>query len=285
MSTGISGGKTGRQGHTGPDLPVITLLTDFGTADYFVAAVKGVILTINPQASLVDITHEIPPQDIESGAFTLLTCYCDFPPGTIHMAVVDPGVGSARRPIVVRAGQYYFVGPDNGLFSYIYDRESRVADREPPYQVFHVTASEYFRQPPSPTFHGRDVFAPVAAALSNGIQPEALGPRITDPVRLAPLSPSKDESGKLHGRIIHIDRFGNCITNFSSDDLAVLERRTLLVNGTSIQTYRQYFTDEHGSKDEVFAIWGSAGFLELAINRGSAAAALRVNCGTRIVVQ
>ena len=285
MSTGISGRKTGRQGHTGPDLPVITLLTDFGTADYFVAAVKGVILTINPQASLVDITHEIPPQDIESGAFTLLTCYCDFPPGTIHMAVVDPGVGSARRPIVVRAGQYYFVGPDNGLFSYIYDRESRVADREPPYQVFHVTASEYFRQPPSPTFHGRDVFAPVAAALSNGIQPEALGPRITDPVRLAPLSPSKDESGKLHGRIIHTDHFGNCITNFSRDDLAVLERRTLLVNGTSIQTYRQYFTDEHGSKDEVFAIWGSAGFLELAINRGSAAAALRATCGTPIVVQ
>jgi S-adenosylmethionine hydrolase len=108
---------------------VITLLTDFGTADYFVAAVKGVILTINPQAYLVDITHGIPPQDIEAAAFTLLTCYCDFPPGTIHMAVVDPGVGSARRPIVVSAGSYYFVGPDNGVFSYVYDREERGADR------------------------------------------------------------------------------------------------------------------------------------------------------------
>jgi len=284
VSTGISGGKTGRQGHTGPDLPVITLLTDFGTADYFVAAVKGVILTINPQASLVDITHEIPPQDIESGAFTLLTCYCDFPPGTIHMAVVDPGVGSARRPIVVRAGQYYFVGPDNGLFSYIYDRESRVADREPPYQVFHVTASEYFRQPPSPTFHGRDVFAPVAAALSNGIQPEALGPRITDPVRLAPLSPSKDESGKLHGRIIHIDRFGNCITNITRDVLPSTDGAILIVKEKTIDTFRTFFSDDTDASSDPFLIWGSAGFLEIAVNRGSAALTLGLKRGEPITL-
>jgi S-adenosylmethionine hydrolase len=289
---------------------VITLLTDFGTADYFVAAVKGVILTINPQAYLVDITHEIPPQDIEAAAFTLLTCYCDFPPGTIHMAVVDPGVGSARRPIVVSAGSYYFVGPDNGVFSYVYDREERGADRESrgagresrgddresrgggresSYQVFHVTADEYFRQPPSPTFHGRDVFAPVAAALSNGIQPEALGPRITDEVRLARLSPVKDETGKLHGRIIHIDRFGNCITNFTPADLADKEPVKLLVNGRVIETFRQFFTDEHGSEDEdcshpeLFAIWGSAGFLELAVNRSSAADLLAAKRGDSVI--
>ena len=270
---------------------VITLLTDFGTADYFVAAVKGVILTINPQASLVDITHEIPAQDIEAGAFTLLTCYRDFPEGTIHVAVVDPGVGSARRPIVVRAGQYYFVGPDNGLFSYVYDRE-------PSAEVFHVTASEYFHQPPSPTFHGRDVFAPVAATLSNGIQPHALGPQITDPVRLGPLSPVKDDSGNLHGRIIHIDRFGNCITNFTRRDLPDSGPVKLLVNGRVIETFRQFFTDEHGSKSdehessaehgssaELFAIWGSAGFLELALNRRSAAQLLAANPGDLVIVQ
>ena len=270
---------------------VITLLTDFGTADYFVAAVKGVILTINPQAYLVDITHEIPPQDIESGAFTLLTCYRDFPPGTIHLAVVDPGVGSTRRPIVVSAGSYCFVGPDNGLFSYVYDRESRRSDENPDTggesscQVFHVTAGEYFRQQPSPTFHGRDVFAPVAAALSNGIQPSALGPRISDEVRLAPLSPVRDETGKLHGRIIHIDRFGNCITNLTRPDLPDQKAIKLSVNGKVIEAFRQFFTDEHGSEDGVFAIWGSAGFLELAVNRGSAAHVLNAHRGDAVVLQ
>jgi len=263
---------------------VITLLTDFGTADYFVAAVKGVILTINPQAYLVDLTHEIPPQDIEAGAFTLLTCYRDFPPGTIHLCVVDPGVGSARRAIVVSAGSYYFVGPDNGLFSYVYDRE-------PAYEVFQVTADEYFRQPPSPTFHGRDVFAPVAAALSNGIEPVTLGPRISDAVRLAPLTPVKDESGNLHGRIIHIDRFGNCITNFTRCDLPDKKAVKLSVNGQVIETFRGFFTDEHGSRpanggspDELFAIWGSAGFLELSINGGSAALLLRAKRGDPVVL-
>jgi S-adenosylmethionine hydrolase len=254
---------------------VITLLTDFGTADYFVGAMKGVILTINPSASLVDITHEIPPQDIESGAFTLLTCYRDFPEGTIHVAVVDPGVGSARRAIVVLAGSQYFVGPDNGLFSYIYDRE-------PSCEVFHVTASEYFRPSPSPTFHGRDVFAPVAAALSNGITPDALGPRITDAVRLAPLTPTKDDTGKLHGRIIHIDHFGNCITNFTRSDLPDSQSFQLTVNGKVIETLRRFFTDEHGSEEEIFAIWGSAGFLEIAINRASAAHALSAKRGDRV---
>ena len=256
---------------------VITLLTDFGTADYFVGAMKGVILTINRSASIVDITHEIPPQDIESGAFTLLTCYRDFPAGTIHVAVVDPGVGSSRRAIVVRAGSQYFVGPDNGLFSYVYDREGS-------FEVFHVTASDYFRPSPSATFHGRDVFAPVAAALSKGIDPQALGPRITDAVRLPSLSPTADNGGNLHGRIIHIDHFGNCITNFTRPDLPDSQSVKLLVNSTSIETFRQFFTDEHGSADEIFAIWGSAGFLEIAVNRASAAALLRVKRGDAVVL-
>jgi S-adenosyl-L-methionine hydrolase (adenosine-forming) len=265
--------------------PVITLLTDFGTADYFVAAVKGVILTINPQVSLVDITHEVPPQDIEAGAFTLLNCYRDFPDGTIHVAVVDPGVGSARRGIVVCAGAHYFVGPDNGLFSYICDRETS-------HQAFHLTASEYFRSEPSSSFHGRDVFAPVAAALSKGTKPEQFGPGIKDEVRLAPLAPVKDQDGSLRGRIIHIDHFGNCITNFTRADVPNSDQVKLVVKRKVIRQFRRFFADEPGSKagkagaqDQLFAIWGSAGFLELSINGGSAASKLRAKRGDPVVIE
>ena len=154
----------------------ITLLTDFGSADYFVGSVKGVILSANPSVKIVDITHDIPAQDIETAAFTLLASYRSFGPGTIHLAVVDPGVGSARRPIIVLAAHQCFVGPDNGIFSY-------VLDGEPDHGVFHVTDDKCFRKPLSSTFHGRDVFAPLAAALSQNVSPN-LGPPIHDAVRL-----------------------------------------------------------------------------------------------------
>ena len=277
MRTGRRVANTGRQGTTTPGLPVITLLTDFGTADYFVAAVKGTILTINPQVSIVDVTHDVPPQDIETGAFTLLACYRDFPAGTIHVTVVDPGVGSERRGIMVSAGSYYFVGPDNGLFSYVYDRESS-------YQVFHLTADEYFRQQPSASFHGRDVFAPVAAALSHGLEPEKLGPQITDEVRLAPLAPAKEKDGRLTGRVIHIDRFGNCITNFTRADMPDSETVKLLVKGKVIRAFRKFFADESGSEDALFAIWGSAGFLEISANGRSAAALLKAKRGDPVIL-
>lgn len=231
----------------------ITLLTDFGTGDYFVGAMKGVILSINPQAVIVDITHELSAQDVAAGAFTLLAAYDTFPDGTIHVAVVDPGVGSERRPIVVNTGNHLFVGPDNGIFTYIYDRE-------PSHQTFHLTSEEYFRQPVSSTFHGRDIFAPIAGALSTGVDPSSLGPRIADPVRL-PKS--------LEPRIIHIDRFGNLITNITRDDLK--EGTRLVINGKVISAFRSYFGESVGAADEPFAIWGSAGFLEIAVNGGSAA--------------
>jgi S-adenosylmethionine hydrolase len=257
-------------------LPVITLLTDFGTADYFVAAVKGAILTINPRVSLVDITHEVAPQDIEAGAFTLLTCYRDFPEGTIHVAVVDPGVGSARRPIVVSARSHYFVGPDNGLFSYVYDSE-------PSHQTYHLTNNKYFRESPSSTFHGRDIFAPVAAALSKGVKPRAFGPRIKDEVRLASLSPVKQSDGSVTGRIIHIDRFGNCITNFTRVELPDTTRASLRVKRRVVRTFRKFFADDHGSRDNLFAIWGSAGFLEIACNGSSAAELLHARSGDEVI--
>jgi S-adenosylmethionine hydrolase len=252
------------------------LLTDFGTADYFVGAVKGAILSVNPTAVIADITHEIPPQDIEAAAFTLLAAYKTFPAGTIHVAVVDPGVGSTRRPILVSAGDQFFVGPDNGLFTYIYDQESS-------HQSVHVTAEKYFRPSPSSTFHGRDIFAPVAAALSKGVRPQAFGPLIVDEVRLAQaLDPVVKKNDTVEARIIHIDRFGNCITNITRD---VVEDKPaiLLVKEKEICNFRDFYSDVDNA-NELFAIWGSAGFLEIAVNRGSAALTLGAKRGEAVIL-
>lgn len=240
--------------------PPLTLLTDFGTADYYVGAVKGAILSVNPNVPIVDITHEIPAQDIEAGAFTLLAAYKAFPRGTIHVAVVDPGVGSTRRPIIVTANDQFFVGPDNGIFSYICA-----------HRTFHVTAEKYFRPNPSSTFHGRDIFAPVAAALSTGVAPEEFGPEINDEVRLPPLETPL--------RIIHIDRFGNCVTNIRPETSA---GKSLSINGNTITAFRNFYGE--APPGELFAIWGSAGFLEISINGGSAAQVLAAKRGDAIIL-
>lgn len=251
--------ETGREGRS-PNLPVISLLTDFGTADYFVGAVKGAILSVNPNVVIVDITHEIPAQGIEAGAFMLLAAYKTFPRGTIHVAVVDPGVGSSRRPIIVAANEQFFVGPDNGLFSYIYDRE-------PAHRTFHVTAEKYFRPDPSSTFHGRDIFAPVAGALSTGVAPEQFGPEINDEVRLSSLETPL--------RIIHIDHFGNCVTNIRRQEF-----EGLTINGRTISALHNFYGE--ASPGEVFAIWGSAGFLEISVNGASAAKVLNAERGDTV---
>jgi S-adenosyl-L-methionine hydrolase (adenosine-forming) len=259
-------------------LSVISLLTDFGTADYYVGAVKGAILSINPKAVIADITHEIAPQDIADCAFTLLAAYKTFPAGTIHVGVVDPGVGSTRRPIVVSANKQFFVGPDNGLFTYIYDRE-------PSHQVFHVTAEKFFRPDPSSTFHGRDIFAPVAAALSNGVQPREFGPKITDPVRMpVSLAPEVLKNGDVRARIIHIDRFGNCVTNITRDLIDSRQQPTLLFNRKLIRSFKSFYADGIGSPNELFAIWGSAGFLEISMNGQSAALKLRAKSGDPVIL-
>lgn len=255
---------------------VITLTTDFGAFDYFVGAVKGAILSVNPLAVIADITHEIPPQDIEAAAFTLLASYQTFPAETIHVAVVDPGVGSARRPIVVKAGGQFFVGPDNGIFTYVYDREES-------HEVFHITAEKYFRPSPSSTFHGRDIFAPVAAALSNGVKPGELGSLITDEVRLkGSLKPEVLKNGDIKGGIIHIDRFGNCITNITRDDVDRMKHPTLRIKRKTISTFRDFYGS--ASPNTLFAIWGSAGFLEISMNGASAAVKLRAKRGDTVLV-
>ncbi|MDT4955188.1 MAG: hypothetical protein QOJ02_3326 [Acidobacteriota bacterium] len=259
---------------------LITLLTDFGTADYFVGAMKGVILSINPGACIVDITHEIPPQNIRAGAFTLSASYQTFPSETIHVGVVDPGVGSERRPILVSGCNQFFVGPDNGLFSFIYERDEKA-------HVFHLTNEEYFRQPVSATFHGRDVFAPVAAALSKGVRPEQLGVEIKDYVRLAHLKPERNDAQTIQASIIHIDRFGNCITNLTREEIRdemIARGLRVNVNGREITSFRRYFAEVAEARDELFLIMGSAGYLEIAAFRASAARILDAQAGQLITV-
>lgn len=264
-------------------VPVITLLTDFGASDYFVAAVKGVILTANPKVRIVDITHEIPAHDIEAAAFTLLAACSSFPAGTIHLAVVDPGVGSARRAILIKTGQAFFVGPDNGIFSYVCDASESLSVTP---ELFHLTNEKHWRHPVSPTFHGRDVFAPVAAALSVGVKPAQLGTPISDVVSLQSLRPTTSRDGEIMARIIHIDRFGNCVTNITPSDLTakmVAAGATLRLKGKVVKSFRNYFAEAEG-KDKLFAIWGSAGFLEIAATNKSAAKLLNARRGDPVVV-
>jgi S-adenosylmethionine hydrolase len=262
-----------------PHKTVITMLTDFGTADYFVAAMKGMILSAHPDAVIVDISHEIPPHDIATAAFALLACYRDFPAGTIHLAVVDPGVGSARRPIAITAGGYDFVGPDNGLFSYI-------LDREPDARVFHLSNETFFRPSPSTTFHGRDIFAPIAAALARGITISALGEEISKPVRLeAPARCERASDGVWNAAVLHIDRFGNCVTNLSRDELPE-DPVTLRIEigGKMISRLLRCYADAAGNAGDLFAIWGSAGFLEISAYCDSAAQHLGVSRGSPVRV-
>ena len=259
---------------------IVTLLSDFGAADFFVGAMKGAVLSVNREATLVDITHEIPAHDVQAGAWTLLAAYAAFPPATVHVAVVDPGVGSERRPLVVSAGGHLFVGPDNGLFSYVIEREGGAA--------FHLTRSEFFRPQVSSTFHGRDVFAPVAGALAQGIAPEKLGEPIADYVRLAPLRPRRAADGTLEASVIHVDRFGNCITNITPPDVAEGALRTgrahLIVGGREVRRFQRFFAEGEGAPEPLFTIWGSAGFLEIAAFQSSAARLLGVGRGAPVRV-
>ncbi len=241
---------------------------------------KGVILSLNPAAQIIDITHDIPPQDIHAGAFNLLSVYKAFPPGTIHVGVVDPGVGSDRRAILIECAEQCFIGPDNGLFSWLCEREGKFVARQ-------LTSEKFFRQTISPTFHGRDVFAPVAAALSNGVDPDEFGPIIKDPVRLESLKPKTTNKG-IEATIIHIDRFGNCITNltrehFGGETLAA--GASLTVNRQEVTSFRKFFAQPGPpDKDELFMIVGSAGFVEIAARNASAALILSARRGQPILL-
>ncbi len=262
--------------------PIITLLTDFGTADYFVGAMKGAILSVNESARIIDITHEIPPHDVRAGAFTLRAAYKTFPANTIHVAVIDPGVGSARRPILINAQEHFFIGPDNGLFSFVYDSEAATQ------RVFHLNREQYFRPSVSATFHGRDVFAPIAGALANGVPAAELGDEIKDYVRQDRITPRFFADGHIEAAIIHIDRFGNCVTNLTRRELTddrIAHGIQLMVGDQTITSFQRFYAEGTATSSELFAVWGSAGFLEIAASCDSAARLLNAQSGQRVVLQ
>jgi hypothetical protein len=242
---------------------IITLTTDFGLSDPYVAMMKGVILSINPAARLVDMGHHIPAGGISDAARLLREAAPFFPKGTVHVAVVDPGVGTHRRPIGIETGSYLFVGPDNGVFW-------PVTQEAEPSRVFHLTENAYFRPHVTRTFHGREIFAPVAAHLSLGVDLARMGAVITDPVPLDLPEPF-DKEDRLHGQIVRVDHFGNLITNLHAE---VLDR--FLKSGRPVIQVGKFrlkrLTETYGfaGKGEPLALINSAGFLEIAVNRGRA---------------
>ena len=255
---------------------IITLTTDFGLVDPFVAVMKGVILGIAPNAQLVDVTHEIGSYDILGAALLIDSSYRYFPEGTIHVIVVDPGVGSERRPMAAAANGHIFVAPDNGVLSLVLKGESTT----PIPAAYHITNESLFRSPVSNTFHGRDIFAPVAAHLARGAPIESVGPRIVDFLR-KPLPEPRPQGNRLAGVILRIDKFGNIITNLRRENLS--SDFSIKIAGLSITRLCSSFSEAESG--EFFAIEGSTGFLELALNRGSAAEKLNVEPGEEIELE
>jgi hypothetical protein len=258
--------------------PVITLLTDFGTADHYVAAMKGVILGICPDAQLIDISHEVAPYAISEAAYTLSQAWTYFPEGAVHLVVVDPGVGSSRRGLCVRAAGHRFVAPDNGVLSMVYEAV-------PDHEAREITAARYFRQPVSRTFHGRDIFGPVAAHLASGVPDSAIGEPIHDALRCGFAKPARTGHRTWVGAVLKVDRFGNVITNFDS---AIWSRLTLepfeLTVGDKVVT-RLAANYMEMNQEEPCAIGGSAGFLEISLNRASAAKITGVRSGDSLTLK
>jgi len=263
--------------------PVITLISDFGTRDPYVGLMKGALLSVNPAAVIVDITHEIAPGGIRQAAFLLAAAHPYFPRGAVHVGVVDPGVGSSRRILGFEAGGCRFLGPDNGLLS-------RVVEALAPTVLYEINSPRYFRSEVSPTFHGRDVFAPVAAHLSLGLAWERLGPRVPPEgmVLLPAAGPRFSETGELVGSLLWADRFGNLVSDIDCDDLEPFlkgsppGRISVEIGGKRIRGLSRTYSDV-GPGDPL-ALFGSFGFLEAAVNGGSAAERFSAGPGDEIRV-
>jgi len=257
--------------------PIITLLTDFGLKDPYVASMKGVILGINPRCALIDITHQVNPHDTKEGAFVLGQAYSNFPKGTIHLSVVDPGVGGTRNPILIVTKNYFFVGPDNGLFTIALRGESVK-------QAVVLTNQKFFLSKISSTFHGRDIFAPVAAYLTLGVKPESLGPPIKSWHEISFPGPTMKQE-KLIGEIVHVDAFGNLISNIDCKSLRHFSKGCPFIIKLGKRTMRGLKKGYwEGRDDEPMALIGSAGFLEISIREGNAQKALRIEKGDPIIV-
>jgi len=258
--------------------PIITLTTDYGTNDHLVGTVKGVILKINPDANIVDISHNVAPYDLLDGALAIGSAYSYFPARTIHVVVVDPGVGTDRRPLLVSGETQYFVAPDNGVLSLVYEREESLLVR-------HANVEHYYLQPVSKTFHGRDIFAPIAAWLSKGSQAASMGDEITDHKKFAMPKPKASDGG-LKGVVLRVDSFGNLVTNFRPEDLpaSALENGAVQFQIGSQTVSRLVDTFAKGSPGELFAYIGSNGFVELGVNRGNASKTLGAGRGASVIL-
>ena len=261
-----------------PNQRLITLTTDFGLNDHFVGTMKGVILQINAAAQIVDICNGVNSFDLLDGALTIAQAYKYYPANAVHMVIVDPGVGSARRPLLVTAGNFLFLAPDNGVLSLVYEREERLSVR-------HITAEHYFLQPMSQTFHGRDVFAAVAGWLSKGVEVAKFGDEITDFVRFAAPKPKPVNEKLLKGIILKSDRFGNLITNFTAAEVPQLFQPNpppfkIVIGKHEITKVKTSYAQ--GVPGELFVIVGSMGFLEISANRAAATKVIGVDKGTEV---
>jgi S-adenosylmethionine hydrolase len=254
---------------------IITLTSDFGLDDPYVGAVRGVIAGIDPDALVIDVTHAVPPQAIAAGAFALYQAYRAFPPATVHWAVVDPGVGTARRAILVQTGHGWFVGPDNGIFSYVLEREQVLG-------CWILDRPAYWRHPVSATFHGRDIFAPVAAHLAR-LQDATRFGTVTDvpPMRLPPLAAQRRQDDKITGHVLWVDHFGNLITNLPEHLLASEDRGIVQVGQEVVPFVRTY---QEAPDVSLVALVGSSGFIELAVPNGSAARRLELGVGAPVLL-
>ena len=261
--------------------PIITLTTDFGSNDHFVGTMKGVILDIVPEAEIVDICHSVQAFDVLDGALTISQAYSYFPTRTIHVVVVDPGVGTARRPILASCDKYHFVAPDNGVLSLVYAREERM-------HVRHITSEHYFLQPVSNTFHARDIFAPVAAWLAKEVDSQKFGEEVEEYVRFNAPKPKAVDENRLRGVVLKVDRFGNLITNITPQDAPDAFRSQRARRSRSLwaaaRSPKSTMPMPKGAPGEVFGILGSMGFLEIAANRGAAAQLTGASKGNEVSI-
>jgi len=255
---------------------LITLTTDFGLADSYVGVMKGVMLGIDPTATIVDISHDITPQDVREAAYVIYTAYPYFPPDTIHVVVVDPGVGSRRRAIALRAAQACFVAPDNGVLSYVLAREGMS-------EAVGLTNPRYHRPTVSRTFHGRDIFAPVAAHLARGVPLAELGGPLTEVVTFPLPQPRVLPDGDVAGHVLHIDRFGNLVLDVREGDGILGKGLVLEAAGCRIQGLGRTFSDVPAG--ELVAYIGSSGHLEIALREGNAARSLGMEIGDHILLR
>ncbi len=259
---------------------LITLTTDFGVNDHYVGTMKGVILSVNPQAQIVDLCNAVQSFDILDGAITISQAYRYYPADTVHVVVVDPGVGTPRRPILVTGEKHIFLAPDNGVLSFVYEREERLSVR-------HISAEHYFLQPVSNTFHGRDVFAAVAGWLSKGVEVSKFGEEITDFARFAAPKPKPVDAKTFKGVVLKVDKFGNLVTNLSERDVPQLFAQPtpafkIAVGKTQVTKLAKAYAE--GAAGEVFAIVGSMGFLEISANRGAAVQAVGAGKGAEVTL-